>query len=350
MKKNRIGIIGRVAPGVELFDGQTVSTRLWKNEIESRTGSDVYVVETYDYKHNSLKVFSQFVRCLLSCSHIVVILSGNGLKFFTPLLYYGNCIFHRKIFHRVIGGELDAFVSKYKKYVRYFNSFEVNWVQSNELVKKLEKQGVTNGEYLENFRNINPVSVEEIATQESQVPYSFFTFSRVAKSKGIGIAIEAVAEVNSRNNSIVAMLDVYGPVEEEYKEEFENLLKKYSDCVTYKGSIPTEKAVETIKHYYYHLFPTTWSGEGFPGTLIDCYNAGIPTIASNWAYNSEYIHDGITGYLYSWKNPKLLSDYIERVIREPKKTKEMRLNCLEEAGKYNSDNVMNKVMKRMDLC
>jgi hypothetical protein len=53
------------------------------------------------------------------------------------------------------------------------------------------------------------------------------------------------------------------------------------------GSVPTEQAVNVLKDYYMHLFPTTWSGEGFPGTFIDCYNAALPTIASDWAYNTE---------------------------------------------------------------
>lgn len=39
------------------------------------------------------------------------------------------------------------------------------------------------------------------------------------------------------------------------------------------------------------LFPTYWSGEGFPGVIIDAYIAGVPVIASDWNFNKEVVSD-----------------------------------------------------------
>ena len=50
MKKEiKIGLIGHYAKGQSLYDGQTVSTRLWQRQLE-RKGAKVCLVDTYNYK------------------------------------------------------------------------------------------------------------------------------------------------------------------------------------------------------------------------------------------------------------------------------------------------------------
>lgn len=348
MKIKRIGIIGCVADGKDMYDGQTVSTRLWRDEMNRvLPGKSVCVVDTYQYKKRAISVLWQWVKCIFTCSHIVIMLSGNGLYFFLPLFYYANKLFHRKIYHRVIGGELDAFLERNPECLRYMNALEVNWVQSHALAARLAKMGMTNAAYLENFRNITPIELPP-EPEKYEKPFRFCTFSRVSKAKGISLAIEAVAAVNEQLGEGTATLDVYGPVEPAYAEEFYGLTEKHSDCVKYMGSVPSGEAVQTLKNYYMHLFPTTWSGEGFPGTLIDCYNAGLPTIASDWAYNAEYLEEGRTGYLYDWQRPELLHKRIAEAISHPDETYEMRKCCIAEAGKYQCDTVVKKIIDWME--
>jgi len=345
--KKKIAIIGHFADGKDFFDGQTVSTRLLRDELEkSGKFKKVCVIDTYNYKKRFVSIFFSWFISLFSCSYVILMLSGDGLKKFCPMIYYANKIFKRKVFHRVIGGELDTYLLRNKECVRYMNSFEVNWVQSNSLVKKLNELGINNAEFLENFRNITPIVLSD-ETMKFERPFKFCTFSRVSEAKGIGLAIEAVSKVNSILGEGTALLHVYGPVEDKYLEAFHNLLEKHSDCVTYMGSVPSNKAVDTLKDYYMHLFPTTWSGEGFPGTLIDCYNAALPTIASDWAYNSEYIENGETGFLYNWQNPEMLTELIIESINNSDKMTYMKQRCLDEAKKYKSDVVMEKIIKRI---
>ena len=44
MKKNRIGLIGHIAKDIEMFDGQTVSTRLWLDELEKINSCRVLIM------------------------------------------------------------------------------------------------------------------------------------------------------------------------------------------------------------------------------------------------------------------------------------------------------------------
>lgn len=342
----QIGIIGCVAEGKKLYDGQTVSTRLWKDELGKKAGQKVYVVDTYCYSRRPVQVMICWIVCMLSCSHIVIMLSVNGLRFFLPLLYYSNKLFKRAVYHRVIGGNLSETVKRYPSFIKYMNSFEVNWVQSDMMVKKLTDLGLKNAEYLENFRRISPVAVSEIQNPHGS-PFVFCTFCRVSEAKGITLAVKAVDQVNKIRGERIAILHIYGPIEKEYGSEFEMLQKQYSDCMEYKGCVPSNEAVGVLKNYFMHLFPTVWEGEGFPGTLIDCYNAGLPTIASSWAFNSEYVHHGKTGYVYDWRKPEKLTKYILKSIENSSAIDSMRVACLEEARKYQPDIIMDKIMHKM---
>lgn len=350
MEIKRIGLIGHMAIGQKKYDGQTVSTRMWQNELNNmELPRKPVFVDTYNYMHRSFSLIASWIKCMFSCSHIVFMLSGNGMRVFLPLLFYSNKIFKRRLYHRVIGGNLCEYVEKNPKWTKYLNGFEVNWVQSNKMVERLKELGVTNGEYLENFRSIKPINEEEITAWKSK-PYKFCTFCRVSKAKGIGLAIQAISEVNRKNGSGTVELHVYGPVEDAYKEEFEKLVDENKECVYYEGSIESTKAVDILKNYFFHLFPTTWHGEGFPGTLIDCYNAGLPTIASDWAYNAEYIRNGEMGYIYSWEKPELLEQLIGSSIGDSsEKHLKMRMANLNEAKKYTAEVVMNKILNRMTV-
>ena len=61
--------------------------------------------------------------------------------------------------------------------------------------------------------------------------------------------MEAVAQINLEMGEGTALLDVYGPLEDAYSETFHKLLEKHSDCVQYKGSVPSAQAVDTLKEY-----------------------------------------------------------------------------------------------------
>lgn len=345
VKVKRVGIIGCLADGHAMYDGQTISTRVWRNELKSISSKKIVEVDTFNYKKRLIRVILSLIKCVFTCSHIVIMLSGDGLKAILPIVYYVNKFLGIKVYHRVIGGELDAFIDRNPESVKFLNALEINWVQSPKLVNKLKEQGLKNVDFLENFRRIVPATISKQQYFQRK-PFKLCTFSRVSRAKGISEAIIAVNEINRKYGENTVTLDIYGPIEVDYAESFYNLIDD-SESITYRGSVESTKAVSVLKDYYLHLFPTTWSGEGFPGALIDCYNAGLPTIATNWAYNSEYIKDGETGYLYDWNNQALLESKIKYAIDHPEEVFSMRKRCLEEAKLYTADAIMAKVYRFM---
>ncbi len=109
------------------------------------------------------------------------------------------------------------------------------------------------------------------------------------KEKGIEDAVNAVENVNQKYGRTVFSLDIYGQIDDGYREKFEALQKQFPPYINYSGLISFDKSVETPKDYFALLFPTYYNGEGFAGTLIDAMAAGTPVIASDWKCNGEVV-------------------------------------------------------------
>lgn len=349
MKKNGIAIIGRVADGLELLDGQTVKTKVLREELQRRyPDRKIICADTYRYSRRFFSVLLRMIQAFLECEHIFVLLSKNGRKFFFPILTGLNRVFHRRLYHDVIGGALPEEAEKSPALRRQLKRFEINWVEFQGMKEELEKVGVENVEVLPNFKRLDILEEEDL-TDEYREPFVFSMFSRVIKEKGMGEAAKAIAEVNSRFGKKRAVLHIYGPVEEGYQKEFSDLLEQYGDCVSYLGCIPFDKSTEILKSSYMLLFPSVYRGEGMPGTIIDAFSAGVPVIATDWHFNAELVHNGKTGYCYNWKQPELLMEHIVYAMEHPDEINDMRKECLREAGKYTPDAVMKQICDRMNM-
>ena len=166
--------------------------------------------------------------------------------------------------------------------------------------------------------------------------------------KGIEEAIAAIEVINEENKTQVCTLDIYGRIDDNYKDRFKRVISEASDSIKYKGSVDYDKSVEVLKDYYALLFPTHWHGEGFPGTIIDAFSAGIPVIASDWNSNGEIITDGENGILYPSDKVKSLKYAIEFLVENNQMVKNMKTECLKCAVRYKPDIYISKIIKTIE--
>lgn len=119
--------------------------------------------------------------------------------------------------------------------------------------------------------------------------------ARVIRSKGVLDAVSAVSAANA-SGVHVADLTIFGPPDEDMVQFIDG--KEFAGgAAVYGGVLSGHQVVQTLRLYDVMLFPTYYEGEGFPGSLIDAFQAGLPVIATDWAYNDEIIHAGIDGFL-----------------------------------------------------
>ena len=344
----KIGLIGRVDSSGTLFDGQTVKTRTIWRMLCDRYGEDrIVVVDTMGYKQHPLRVMNQYLRCLHDCDDIVVSLSRNGRKFFFPLLSFAAKHLNKRIYHNLIGGWLGRDVREHPEYVKYLDSFEVNWVESVNLADELSNLGVKNVEYLPNFKMIEAIDQNELSAI-SAPPYRVCTFSRVIEQKGILEAIDAIRLLNSDEDEDLWELDIYGPIDDSFASNFQRALSD-NPYVKYCGCVTPEMSVETIQEYWALLFPTKWKLEGVPGTIIDALSAGVPIIASHWGYYDEMLADGETGYSFKFGgDANDLVVAIKQLKSEEAHLMEMRQNCIQRAGGYSPRELFARMTDRVE--
>ena len=344
MKSKKIAIIGHFGGNENITDGQTVKTKILYEELSAQTDWQIKQIDTYYKSKKPIKLLLQTVIALVSTRDIIVLLSGNGMKFYFPLLSLASKILKTRVYHDVIGGNLDSYIKKYPHFVNYLNSFKANWVETNHLKERIAACGVSNCEVIPNFKRLNILSEDDINLKE-QDPVRFCTFSRVMKEKGIEDAIKAIESINSDAGKTVCTLDIYGLIDPSYKDKFNQIMSRTSSCVQYKGIVPYDKSVEAIKDYSALLFPTFWDGEGFPGTIIDAYSAGLPVIATEWNCNAELVTEGITGFLYPRENKDGLKETIITFMNT--NVDGLRINCLQEAEKYTPEKWVNLIRTKI---
>jgi glycosyltransferase involved in cell wall biosynthesis len=211
--------------------------------------------------------------------------------------------------------------------------------------KALEEKGFANVFVMPNCKELNVLTEEELVYSKAE-PFKLCTFSRVCKQKGIEDAVKAVIEANEHFGRTVYTLDIYGQVDSNEIEWFANLKTTFPEYVQYGGLVPFDKSVEVLKDYYALLFPTYYEGEGFAGTILDAYAAGIPVIASDWKYNAEIVKVGETGFLHEAKNAKELTQLLLEMFE--KNLILVKKNCLKEAKKYSPEIVIGEFVARLD--
>lgn len=334
MKK--IVMIGHFGGDKHFTDGQTVKTLNLYHELSMQTNWRIKRIDTYYKNKNPLKLCVKMLVALLQTKKIIILLSGNGMRIFFPVLYFFAKVKQSDVYHDVIGGNLAQYIIRYPKYKKYLNSFSVNWVETEKLKVELEEQGIMNVAILPNFRRIELMKETELQRVYDE-PFHFCTFSRVTEAKGIEEAIAAVEAINAEEKRSVCCLDIYGPVDEAYSDRFQSVMKNATSSISYCGEVPFKEAIPTLKKYYATLFPTRWGGESQAGTISESFFAGIPVVATDWHCNKEMIQSGYNGILYPSDYARDLKSGIYWVIGQYKNIFEIKKNCLESAKRYLPD-------------
>lgn len=347
---HKVGLIGRIDPAGVLFDGQTVKTRtVWRMLCERYGEENVVTVETMNYVKEPLRVWREWRRCLRECDDIVVLLSHNGRKAFFPLLKRAAERHGKRVYHDLIGGWLVRDCGREKALPAQLSSFEVNWVESRDLVDGLKAYGVNNAEYLPNFKQIEPIVPRDLCLPSCK-PRRVCTFSRVMEQKGILEAIDAVGRICARDGGNSWQLDIYGPVDPAFEDALNHALSS-APYARYCGSVSPEESVRAIAPYWALLFPTKWKLEGFPGTVIDALAAGVPVIASRWRYYGEMLEDGVTGSSYELDGSVdgLVTAIDELLDLEARGgMMDAKRACVQRATRYSADILFGQMCDRIE--
>ncbi|ELC8413680.1 glycosyltransferase family 4 protein [Clostridium perfringens] len=347
-EKKKIGVWGQFGDGGKIADGQAVRTTIITNELKMRYGHDsVNILNTNQWTKHPFSFLFNSIKLFLKSEKIIILPADNGFKVIVILYNFLSIMFKREIYDIVIGGYLPSLLYKKRYYVEMLAKYKALFVQTPNIKKDLEKIGLKNVYILSNPKRLNTRKEHDLIINKNK-NVSVCVFSRVSKDKGIIEAINAVKMTNDILGGDYIKLDIYGLILKDFEDRFYDLLKENQDFVKYKGIVDYDKTVETLSNYFVLLFPTYFHGEGFPGSMIDSFNTGIPIIATDWLYNKDVIHNGINGILVPIKDTKALSNALLDLYNNREKALEISKNNLKEAEKYKPDEVMSILYKFLD--
>lgn len=345
--KARVSVLGHFGDGLCLLNGQTVKTKIITDELQNQLGDNqVYKIDTHGGKKTLLKAPFQVISALKNSANVLIFPAHNGLRVYAPLISFLNIFFKRKLHYVVIGGWLPDFLKNRNRLAKCLKRFDGIYVETGTMKSALELREFENVFVLPNCKKLTSLSEDELV-YPSGAPYKLCTFSRVMREKGIEDAVDAVKTVNSDLGYTAFELNIFGQIDKNQTEWFDSLQKNFPNFINYGGEIPFDQSVEILKDHFALLFPTFYEGEGFAGTLIDAYSAGVPVIATDWKYNPELVNDEV-GCLYPTRSLENLIGILKELATSPNDWLSKKAMCLKTARHYAPDEAITELLRNLE--
>jgi glycosyltransferase involved in cell wall biosynthesis len=345
---HKIGICGHFGFKSEINGGQTIKTRIISKELKQIYGeNDVLIVDTDKWKRNPINLLIKCILLSVKCKNVIILPAQNGLKLFIPLFLFLSSIFNTRLHYIVIGAWLADELQNNSLLLWFAKKVDFIYVETTTLKNKLSSVGVlSNLKIMPNFKSIKPVDNIDIYSKFEN-EFKLCIVSRVNYEKGIEDAINVVARINDTHKRKIVTLDIYGPVEHNYKSKFNELVNDYSPFISYKGILEYDSTTEVISEYFLLLFPTKYYTEGIPGTIVDAFYSGTPILASRWESCFDIIEEGKTGITFDFNNSNDFYDRLNFIVNNPHEIIRMKKYCITEAKKYTPENAMRSLIKNL---
>ncbi len=152
----------------------------------------------------------------------------------------------------------------------------------------------------------------------------FVFVGHVKPSKGVRDIFAAALTLGN-----AATVDVYGPLRNGIEPG------DFTSAVRYRGELPREKVANLLSAYDVLLLPTYYSGEGYPGVILEAFAAGLPVIATRWQAIPEIVTDE-NGILVEPHDNSHLAAAMQYLMQSPAEVRRLREGALQTARRFDS--------------
>jgi len=157
----------------------------------------------------------------------------------------------------------------------------------------------------------------------------------VIRDKGI---IEILTSVKGMET---VKVEIYGPCHDQY---ILDAIKATTNCF-YKGSVSSENVATIIKSSSALCLPSYYSGEGYPGVIIEAFSVGVPVISTSWNSIPEIVKHEVNGLLVEPKNTHSLTDAIKRLVADKYLHERLTINANASFSEFDSEKVHRKFIQ-----
>lgn len=334
MKKKPNLVLGYFGYVTNQLDGQTVKTRdIYRLLTEQNIGVCEFF-DTQEFQVNKFSILKMFYK-VCQCKSLVYLPAHNNLKYIFPCIFLLSKIRGIKIDYFVVGGWLNDYLMAlplHRWMLRHINGIHVETKRLQQDLR--DNYGYRHVDIFPNFRFLeatNQIKDHKCKSREGVLRGVFV--SRICEAKGLDILNELYERVKDYNVVNKFTIDFYGSQTDDYYKNYMSEIPIYR----YLGVLQPEDVISTLRQYDVLIFPTHYEGEGCPGIVVEALFAGLPVIASDWKYNSEFVESGINGILCE---PFNVSDYenaIKQLLEYPKLLDKMSEAALKKAAEFTSE-------------
>src|SRR5699024_1405195 len=312
------------------LDGQTARTRsVYQLVKEKLPNSEIKYFDTQSLQRNKLKIISLFM--LLFQHSILIYMPGkNNLKKLLPIINLISKVKKLDIIHIAIGGWLYEYLSKNRKHGNILRKFKAVLLQSKGLSEALRKDfNLQNAHVLNNFRSHNYTPKTPSKRNKLKVVF----MARIVKEKGLDVVFSFAEYVKNKGKNIE--ISFYGPIAAKDRDYFYKNIEKYS-FTQYLGVLKMNDIYPALSEHDILVLPTRYEGEGFPGSILDAYIAGLPVVVSNWKLLPEFVEENKTGFIIDSEEEFISS--LLYLYQQPEHLNQMKKSAHKKSKEYSTEN------------
>ena len=230
------------------------------------------------------------------------------------------------------------------KYLDWFGRFDCILPQSDELSGELRAL-FDSDVLISTLPNLRPVPDQPPDFDDFEGTDRLLRLAyvgRIKETKGLHHLLDAVKEINETERRV--SLDVFGHFLEgdEYKEQFLAQCESTPEA-RFLGKLDNEDVIGRLREYDVFAFPTYYSGEGFPGVLVEAFAAGCLILASDWNYNGQLVSDGEDGLLFEPRSSDAIREQLQWLLDNPGSVDGLKHNSWQNAANYSISTVTDEL-------
>lgn len=333
MVMKSIRYIGNFPPP---YGGVTVKNQLLYNEL-LRSGVEVCKLNRIGKISSRIYKILTLILAIVSKKPLVVGVSAAGGTSWhlTRLLY----LFNRKIMSQSIyfmmGGTESKRIAESELKKKIFSKYKKIYVETDGMRQDLLAVGMSNVQIYPNARK----KPEVIFNVGKHGKLKMVFFSLICPQKGVDIILESAVKLPN------VSFDFYGPIEDEYHQEFISRIDELSNAFYNGVFIGSSEAVyKELNKYDVLLFPTKYDTEGVPGILVESKISAITAIASDKSYNADLIKNEKEGLVIKDVSAASLTESIIRLDKDRYLLNDLKQGAEESAKAFYIETYMNDIV------
>jgi glycosyltransferase involved in cell wall biosynthesis len=202
---------------------------------------------------------------------------------------------------------------RFHRRMRLFDDVSTFVCPSRFTAELLNQSGVSEEKItsIPTFVNSEKITSKHNSTKCGNGNYALY-LGRIAPEKGIDCLIAA-----AKTNPQIRMF-LTGSTDSAYAQSVLRNVEEagLSDRIQFTGFVEGAKKDEIIDDAICVLCPSIWY-ENMPNVVLEAYAHGKPVVAFNVGCMSEFVENGVTGYLVTLKDAVSLGKATETLLSEP---------------------------------